>query len=153
MTMKKKLFALFAAFSVGAAAMLLVVAASTFLHKQAKAQEDWFFCTRGNMPTILVALREFTETNKAGGPVTLETLVQAKRLPEWSAIYVCPTILEPGVADSFWPNEDKTPQFNPFLPSPIAAHYSRSSYYIESISNNFRIRCRYHTNNIIYLNY
>gem|GEM_PF-5672726 len=126
--------------------MLCVVKANKFIDSLAKDQKDWFVCTHGNMAEILSALSSFTNTNKMRGPVTLEMLVHAKRLPEWSPIYVCPTILRPGIEDTFWTNVDKAPRFNPWSPSPIAAHYSESPYYIETVSNGFRIHCRNHTN-------
>jgi len=112
-----------------------------------KKEQSWFVCTRVNMSFISDAVASFVRTNATTEPVKLETLVRAGLLPEWSEIYICPGWFGIGPLRS---NYDESFQSKLFAPSPIAAHYSKCSYYVETLPDGFRVRCQYHTNMLDY---
>lgn len=109
--------------------------------------ESWFVCTRVDMNIIYNALSAYVNTNKTRERVSLETLVRAKLLPEWSEIYICP---EQFGLEPLRTNYDESFRANIFAPSPLAARYSNGSYYIETLSNAYRVRCLYYTNVLNY---
>jgi hypothetical protein len=105
----------------------------------------WAVCRLVNMSIIAEAVTSYVQTNSAPGPITLEALVNAKVLPEWSEIYICPAQF------GFVPhrtNYDVSYRSKLFEPSQIAANYSNGSYYIETLPDEYRVRCRYHTNEL-----
>lgn len=108
-----------------------------------EAKKSWFVCTRVNMGIISDAIGSYSRTNPTPNSMDFGTLVQAKLLPEWSEIYICPA--QYGIA-ALRSNYDDSFRSNIFIPSPIAANYANCSYYVETLSNSFRVRCRYHTN-------
>jgi hypothetical protein len=110
-------------------------------------EQSWFVCTRVNMDIISDAVRNYVRTNTTAESVNLETLVHAGLLPEWSEIYICPG--EFGI-EPLRSNYDESFRSNLFAPSPIAARYSKCSYYVETLPNGFRVRCQYHTNVLDY---
>jgi hypothetical protein len=112
-----------------------------------KKGQSWFVCTRVNMSIISDAVTSYVRTNATTEPVKLETLVRAGLLPEWSEIYICPGWFGIG---PLWSNYDESFRSNLFVPSPIAAHYSKCSYYVETLPNRFRVHCQYHTNVLDY---
>lgn len=133
--------------ALGAAMSWLIFKAEKYEKEAIIKEESWFVCTRVNMYVISDALSAYVNTNKTREPVSLETLVHAKLLPEWSEIYICPERfgLEP-----LRTNYDGSFQANIFAPSTLAARYSNGSYYIETLSNAYRVRCLYYTNVLNY---
>lgn len=128
----------------------LIVACSAFIVCQkdkalVEAKTSWFVCTRVNMDVISDAVANYVRTNPMPDSMDLETLVRARQLPEWSDIYICPA--QYGIAP-VRTNYDDSFRSNLFKPSPVAASYSNCSYYIETLSNSFRVRCRFHTNEL-----
>jgi hypothetical protein len=108
-----------------------------------KNEKSWFVCTHVNMDVIADAVGRYARTNSTPVPIELGTLVRAKMLPEWSEIYICPAQYGLTPVRS---NYDDAFRSNIFNPSPIAAFYENCSYYVETLSNSFRVRCLYHTN-------
>jgi hypothetical protein len=108
-------------------------------------KSDWFVCHFVNISIIGDAAQGYLATNGAVGPITLETLVHAKRLPEWSEIYICPK--QYGITA---PRTNHSELYGPrlFAPSLVAAHYSNGSYFVETVSNSLWIGCRFHTNEV-----
>ena len=132
-------------------ALIAIVALVTLqLVKQSnhavREEDNWFVCTRVNMDVISDAVASFARTNNA--VVTLETLVKAGKLPEWSEVYICPSWFDVCLPKR---NYDDAFRSNLALPSSIAARYSKCSYYVESLPDKFRVRCLYHTNVMNYV--
>jgi hypothetical protein len=108
-----------------------------------EAEKSWLVCTRVNMSIISDAVATYVRSNTRPGSIDLETLVRAKLVPEWSEIYICPAQYGIAPVRSAY---DESFRSNIFKPSPIAANYANCSYSIETLSESFRVRCRYHTN-------
>ncbi len=134
-------------FGIGFLSGLIIASLASSVLKKSKAaveaEKDWLVCTHVNMRIIADAVTTYVQTNSTRDSMDLETLVRAKLLPEWSEIYICPaqygiTPLRSNYDDSF--------RSNVFSSSPIAANYRNCPYYIEALSNSFRVRCLYHTN-------
>ena len=133
---------------IGFALAFVIVKLDQWNNRFGMQKEDWLVCTRVNMDIISDALQAYVRTNNSSNPVSLETLVQAKLLPEWSEIYICPGQLE---IEPLRSNYDVNAiESNIFTPSPLAARYSNGSYYIETLSNEYRVRCKYYTNELNY---
>lgn len=128
---------------VGVIITLSVVAIVKYNRALVKSQQGWFVCKIVNMNIIADAVRTYKQTNLTANPVTLQTLVNAKLLPEWGEIYICPGQFRIPALRS---NYDDSFVSNMFKPSGLAVNYSNGSYYVETLSNSFRLRCRYHTN-------
>lgn len=144
--MKKLIIALWLGILIGAIAVLTVMGVLNGRAVYDREGKSWANC-REHMFVISGALFNYINTNQATN-VTLETLVKAKQLPDWSALYICPGRLE-----ITWPptNRDSYSAQGTLLPFPIEANHSNCSYYIESLSNSFRVRCRYHTNEMNFI--
>jgi hypothetical protein len=134
-----------AGFVIGAVAVILCYKLIGLWNHNEESEEARYVCTHINMMSIGLALYDYDETNTAPGPITLETLVRAQKLPEWSERYICPGQL--GIIPSRIPWEEPS-KANPLSPPKIAALYSQCPYYIETFSNEFRIRCQYHSNEL-----
>jgi hypothetical protein len=127
---------------IGALVTWLFFKAAKYEKEAAIKDDGRFVSTTVNMGIISDAVSAYVNTNRAHGPISLETLVRAKLLPEWSEIYICP---EQFGMEPLRTNYDDSFQANIFAPSPLAARYSNGSYYIETLSNAYRVRCLYYT--------
>jgi hypothetical protein len=128
---------------IGAGMSWLFFKAAKYEKEAGIKDDSWFVSTTVNMGIISDALSAYVNTNKTSEPISLETLVHAKLLPEWSEIYICP---EQFGLEPLRTNYDESFRANIFAPSPLAARYSSGSYYIETLSKSYRVRCLYYTN-------
>jgi hypothetical protein len=107
-------------------------------------QAKWNICREFHMTLLGEALKVYAKSNAHQGPVTLATLVDAKLLPEWSEVYICP-----GQLGCVWHNtnfNDSTVTGQKLSEQlVIAANYTNCVYYIETLPDCFVVRCRYHT--------
>jgi len=149
--MKKKRFIFICAiigFVAGLLACFIFNKIRAFNESSSKSEVNWLICTRVNMDIISDALAKYIQTNSATNKIELKALVQAGLLPEWSEIYACPSEFNGLVLRS---NYDDAFRVNVFSKSIVAVYYTNSSYYVEELSNAFRIRCRFHTNELNYV--
>lgn len=133
---------------IGLAVAFAIVKLGEWKNQLGVQQADWFVCTHVNMDIISDALQTYVRTNNSDNPVSLETLVKAKLLPEWSEIYICPSQFGIKPLRSYY--NVNAIEANMFTTPSLAARYSNCPYYIETLRNEYRVRCKYYTNELGY---
>lgn len=132
---------------IGICAASLVMELRKQDQRVVRAKTDWLICTRANMDVISDAVDGFTRTN-SNRPVTLEMLVKAGRIPEWSEVWLCPAWFDVQLPPKTY---DDSFRSNLLLHPGVAAYYGNCSYYLEPLTNGVRVRCRSHTNELNYV--
>jgi len=130
------------------AVALLSVKLSCWEHRIVREKQRWLVCTRVNMDILRDITQGVARTNASPDVVNLAALARAGVLPEWSGIYICPAWFDIDLPRQTF---DQSYRSNLFSPELLAAHYSKSSYYLEHYTNGFRVRCLYHTNVLDYV--
>jgi hypothetical protein len=105
----------------------------------AEAKQRWLICVQAHQP----ALRERAESfrGKLGRwPTSVAELVEARSLPEWSEVHLCPSAVgmkalgRTRYEGSAFIDENRTG---------VVAHHTVSPYRFRVVSNEFTVQCGY----------
>jgi hypothetical protein len=133
--------------AVGAGVLLLVGVAvgvcACLIHSLDRASVDakqrWFICVQAHQP----GLRERAESyrQKVGHwPTSIGELVEARFLPEWSQVHLCPSavgmqaMVRTSYQGSAFIDENRTG---------VVAHYTASPYRFRVAGDKFTVQCGY----------
>jgi hypothetical protein len=103
------------------------------------AKQRWFICVHAHQP----ALRERAESfrGKLGRwPTSVAELVEARCLPEWSEVHLCPSAvgMQALVRTSY-----EGPAFIDENRIGVVAHYTGSHYRFRTVGDEFTVQCGY----------